>query len=244
MINKEINRRILAVWNKYFGTRTDVYAPVFYDDFRQGGILFVGMNPSFNVPVFKGAVRGTKHEKLDPETFCRWSAADTPNDIDTHVEISRRMLVTYGGYFKRMEEMAKEANLFSQHADLFVYRQTSQKDFLDLIRDKKRNLNEFARDQLNIFHDIVAMVKPTVIVVPNAFVSGILRKEWQDSLHFDETKGFHWLELNGNRIPIFFSSMLSGQRALDTGSYERLRWHVAQAVKKEPPPRLTARIEL
>ena len=242
MINEKINRKILAVWQKHFGTRADVYAPIFYDDFRKGGVLFVGMNPSFNVPVFRGAVRGTKLEALDPEVFYRWSA-DTPNNIETCVEISRRVLTTYQGYFKRMEEISRAAGLPYQHADLFVYRQTSQKDFLNLIRDKKRGLNEFALDQLAIFHDIVADVGPDVIVVPNAFASGILRKEWHDSLRFDNGKGFHWLELNGNSIPIFFSSMLSGQRALDTGSYERLRWHIARSVEKQPE-RLSVRIDL
>jgi hypothetical protein len=245
MINQIINRKILAVWRKHFGLRSDVYAPIFYDDFKPGGILFVGMNPSFNVPVFRGAVRGTKYEKLNPEHFYRWTTVtSSPVNIDTCIEISRRVLATYQGYFKKMEEISRAAGLSYQHADLFVYRQTSQKDFLSLIRDKKRNLNEFAKDQLAIFHDIVADIRPAVIIVPNAFASGILRKEWHDSLRFDDDKGFHWLELNGSSIPIFFSSMLSGQRALDTGSYERLRWHVAQAARKPKPPRLSARIEL
>ncbi|MEK7256563.1 MAG: hypothetical protein AAB316_17540, partial [Bacteroidota bacterium] len=27
-------------------------------------------------------------------------------------------------------------------------------------------------------------------------------------------------------IPVFFTSMLAGQRALDKGSFERLKWHL------------------
>lgn len=27
-------------------------------------------------------------------------------------------------------------------------------------------------------------------------------------------------------VPVFFTSMLSGQRALDIGSFERLKWHI------------------
>jgi hypothetical protein len=233
MVNAPINKKILAVWDKHFGAREDVYAPIFYNEFEQGGLLFVGMNPSFNVPVFRGAVRGTEYEKLDPEELYRWSPkAKTDEHVAVCTAISRLVITTYRGYFKRMEEIAEAADLPYQHADLFVYRQTSQKDFLTLIRDKKRNLNEFAKDQLAIFHDIVAAIHPAVIVVPNAFASGILRKEWHESLSFDNDRGFHWLTLNGNRIPIFFSSMLSGQRALDTGSYERLRWHIKQAAGK------------
>jgi hypothetical protein len=46
-----------------------------------------------------------------------------------------------------------------------------------------------------------------------------------------EERGFHWLTKSGKRIPVFFLSMLSGQRSLDRWSYERLIWHIKQAVK-------------
>lgn len=232
MINAPINKKILALWDKHFGTREDVYAPVFYNEFEKGGVLFIGMNSSFNTPVFRGAVRGTEYEKLDPEVLYKWNlAAKTDEHVAICTNISRLVLNTYRGYFKRMEEIAEAVGMPYQHVDLFVYRQTSQKDFINLIRDKKRNLNEFAKDQLAIFHEIIAQIQPNIIVVPNAFASGILRKEWGDSIKFDEQRGFHWLTLNSNRIPIFFGSMLSGQRALDTGSYERLKWHIKQSVK-------------
>ena len=32
--------------------------------------------------------------------------------------------------------------------------------------------------------------------------------------------------------PVFFSSMLSGQRALDKGSLERLQWHVKRTLQE------------
>lgn len=34
-------------------------------------------------------------------------------------------------------------------------------------------------------------------------------------------------ECHSGILPVFFSSMLSGQRALDRGSYERLKWVMA-----------------
>jgi hypothetical protein len=33
-------------------------------------------------------------------------------------------------------------------------------------------------------------------------------------------------------VPIFFTSMLTGQRALDNGSYERLIWHMKFVLEK------------
>ena len=46
MRNEEINSKIVTLWNKYFKNDQDVYAPLFYDEFKKGGLLFVGMNPS------------------------------------------------------------------------------------------------------------------------------------------------------------------------------------------------------
>jgi hypothetical protein len=45
---------------------------------------------------------------------------------------------------------------------------------------------------------------------------------------FDEKLGTDRIITKGDLfgIPIFFSSMLSGQRALDTGSEKRLIWHI------------------
>lgn len=243
MINETINKKILTVWRKHFGTRTDVYAPSFYDDFKRGGILFIGMNPSFTIQGTRRIVRGTKFEEMAEESFWRWDPMlwDATH-IDASIEINRLFYTGYA-FFRRMHEIAKACNTDFQHIDLFVYRQTQQNEFLPLVRDKKGTLNELGRDQLNIFLEALKQIRPATIVVSNAGSCAIIKEHFKDKLSWDERRGFHWIALDGNRVPIFFSSMLNGQRALDTGSYERLRWHVAQAADKQPE-RLRARIEL
>jgi hypothetical protein len=243
MINEPINSKILATWNKHFGTNDKVLAPIFYDDFKQGGLLFVGMNPSFNPKGMRAILRGTEFEKLDFESFSKWNTAmSDPTHVDTSIRMGRLVKEKYSP-LKRMHEIAKECNTHFQHIDLFVYRQTNQNEFLPLIRDTKRVLNEFGRDQLEIFLEALKEIRPEAIVVSNAGSCGIIREHFKDKLSFDEYRGFHWLKLDNERVPIFFSSMLSGQRALDTGSYERLKWHVVQAAGKRPPARLSLKVE-
>ncbi len=235
MINEKINRKILAVWKKYFSDNKEVYAPIFYDEFKQGGILFIGMNPSFNPVGVRKLMRGTEFETRDPGSFYSWSNfASNPNSVDDSVRSGRLVKEGYA-FFKRMHEMAKLCRTHFQHIDLFVYRQTKQNDFLQLVRDKDKALNEFGRDQLDIFLEALNEIRPKAIVVSNAGSCGIIRAHFADKLSFDEDHGFHWLELDSGQVPIFFSSMLSGQRALDTGSYERLRWHVGQAYNTQTP---------
>ena len=45
---------------------------------------------------------------------------------------------------------------------------------------------------------------------------------------FNKETGTFDLLLNHNKLKakVFFSGMLSGQRALDLGSYDRLKWHM------------------
>jgi hypothetical protein len=92
-------------------------------------------------------------------------------------------------------------------------------------------LNHFALDQLAIFKDALIAVKPKCVVVSNAFGSEIVRKYFKENIQWDEEKGFHWFKSGDIKVPIFFTSMLSGQRSLDRWSYERLVWHIKQAVK-------------
>ena len=230
MINAEINRKIIAVWKKYFNTSNEVYGPLFYDELTKGGLVFVGVNPSFTLKGFKHVLRDTEFESIDPESFFLWSnIGASVKHVDTCVLIDRNWTHKYHSYFKKMHEMADAIKLPLQHIDVFLYKQTSQNDFLSRIIHKGK-LNEFGEAQLAIFDEVLKTIEPKVIVVANAFASSIVRTHFKDVLKFDEEHGFHILSLGSRKIPIFFSSMITGQRALDTGSYERLKWHVTQAV--------------
>ncbi|MEY3784343.1 MAG: hypothetical protein RLZZ230_665 [Candidatus Parcubacteria bacterium] len=68
-------------------------------------------------------------------------------------------------------------------------------------------------------------------VVSNAFGSQVVRDYLKEDLVWDKKKGFHCYTGMEKKVPVFFTSMLSGQRALDRWSYERLVWHIKQAVK-------------
>lgn len=240
MINEKINRKILAVWNKHFGASDKVYAPIFYDDFKPGGILFIGINPSLKPKGQKKLKKDTEFENLDPEFF-RWhNFAANPERVDTSIRMGRRVTTNYR-YFARMHEIAKECQTYFQHIDLFVYRHTKQKEFLPFVREgKKKTLNEFGRDQIEVFLEVLKSVRPSVIVVANASASKIVEGQFKGDIAWDDERGFHWFSLNGNRIPIFFSAMLSGG-ALDNGSYERLLWHVTQSVTRGGVPTSSSR---
>ncbi len=231
MKNEKINSKIIALWNKYFQHDTEVYAPMFYDDFKQGGLLFVGMNPSFSERGFKTILKGTEYEKIDPVSFFKWSnISANPELVGDCIKVETHAYENYKLFFARPVEIAKEVGLDWQHIDLFLYKETSQSDFTKRIMCGG-SLNEFALEQIALFEEALLMIEPKCIIIANAFGSELLREHIKNDLLWDKERGFHWFTKGGRKIPMLFSSMLSGQRALDRWSYERLKWHVGEAVK-------------
>lgn len=49
----------------------------------------------------------------------------------------------------------------------------------------------------------------------------------------DEDLGCQYFEFDGERIPIFFSGNLTGQRALDKGSRQRLKWQIDKILEQK-----------
>lgn len=230
MINKEINQKILDLWNKHFANDSEVYAPLFYGELQKDQLLFVGMNPSFSARGFKTILKNTEYANIDPVSFFKWSnISSNPELIEDCIKVENYAYQNYSQYFGRPIEIAEKVGLPWQHIDLFLYKETSQTSFLSRIRDKGM-LNEFGMDQIKLFEEILVEVEPRCVVVTNATGSEILREYIKDDLLWDENRGFHWFIRGDKKIPMFFTSMLSGQRALDRWSYERLVWHIGQAI--------------
>jgi len=127
-------------------------------------------------------------------------------------------------YFKKFIDVSKDADMPWSHIDLLFLRETDQKNVKQLMRDKIGH--EFYMKQLAISKEIIELAKPQLIVINNTFA----RELFQFKTVFDEQIGTH--RIFGNialeGTPVFFTSMLTGQRALDLGSYERLKWHIKQ----------------
>ncbi len=189
------------------------------------------MNPSFSTTAFRTIFKNSDYKDINPKEFFKWINISRHTDlVDQCIVMDKHAYTNYSLYFGRPIQIAKEVNLPWDHIDLFLYRETSQTDFMKRIYDEN-NLNQFALDQLNIFKETLHEVNPKCIVISNAHGSQIVREYLSKNLVWDEKRGFHWYTGNDSKVPIFFTSMLSGQRSLDRWSYERLVWHIGQAVK-------------
>lgn len=193
--------RIAAIWKtpefQEFVTRDYLYNKTILDD----SLLFVGLNPS--------------HDEKKPYEGHFYELDQKNNNHK---------------YFSKFPDLAEHCGLPWSHLDLLYFRETDQnqcKKWMKVLTGQR-----FIMEQLILTKEILEAAKPKMIVVCNA-LAGELMGRWKNK---ELTKGV-WMDLDfevddkiGTRrwgnIPVFFTSMLTGPRALDKGSLERLKWHL------------------
>ena len=109
------------------------------------------------------------------------------------------------------------------HLDIFFSCMTNQKEL------EKNIKSEFLKEQFSISKSIIQKVMPKIIVVGNAYASNVMKEHF--SCEFDKEIGTYRIK-EYNNIPIFFSGIFTGGRALDVGSRERLAWHIGFVKEK------------
>jgi hypothetical protein len=200
-----INAGLMAIRNnpKYESFSQDCF--LFPKTIETNSILFIGINPSSS----------ENQKPYDSYELCQ---------IDNKHP-----------YFKRMEEIAKDCQISWTHLDLLFFRETNQDSIYDILN--KDNGVAYIWEQLQISDKLIKAASPKVIVVCNVLAGIFLGKEQDRAKNKNIWLGYDFIfdEILGtyiwNKTPIFFSGMLTGQRALDNGSYERLKWHIKKTIK-------------
>ncbi len=187
------------------------------DDETDCDLLFIGINPSY------------KGHDQDENRFYNREQALQHNYFEPFQTISDKLKSTYF------------LDLKWTHLDCLVFRETNQKFIKKFLF--KKDL-KFITDQLTVARERIEHIKPKVIVVSNTMARKLMgndRFTHNDEIHniwmglefeFCPILGTHKI-INHSTLsgtPVFFTSMLSGQRALDNGSKERLIWHVAKVL--------------
>lgn len=138
----------------------------------------------------------------------------------------------YQRYFNRIEKITTSVNQALNttypfaHQDLFFVKHTSQAEVLEM----KKVLQDFFDAQLTVSKGLIEMAKPVLIVVANASASSIFKglfgnQQWNNDL------GAYLMRMGDSYVPVLYTGMITGQRALDNGSYESLIWHICFILK-------------
>lgn len=181
----------------------------YIEQVEKHALLFIGLNPS----------RG-----------------EMPQDHHFFYKLEQEGGNGYPQFWEPFAEIADATNLTWTHLDLLGVRETKQ----SLVRKIYNTVlgREFVFKQLEIAKQILEAADPNIIVVCNTlsrhFFGYDLTKDkkyniWMGyEFEFDGDLGTPRIITEGPLLgkPVFFTSMLSGQRALDHGSEKRLIWHI------------------
>ena len=202
-----------------------------HDEDEQGSdILFVGINPSFDEGSEVPTIIGTEFQSFPFDRNASHPYFDPFRKIKKELE----------------EEPYQIKNIKWTHLDVLVFRETNQK-YIDTLFQKDYGIH-FVYEQVMIARERIIHIQPKVIVVSNTKAKELMGKNrfqpenkeeevgvWMDfQFEFDMEHGSHRI----TNVPelahthVFFSSMLSGQRALDLGSRERLVWQIGRTLLK------------
>lgn len=222
MITEKVNRKVEALWEDQFPDSADVWMPLVYPPLQEDSILFIGLNPSFSERGFRTILGDTPYANTLPREFFHWRNR-SKFDMATAIAIESIAKKKYR-FFGKFRELSEYVEVPWEHIDLFFYRQTSQNRFKPIVFKDDHRLNKFGSEQLELSKTLIEAVKPQIIVVANALAARIFQKEYNPK--FDEEIGCHVVALNKKSVPVFLASMLTGQRAMDNYSYQRLKWHI------------------
>lgn len=179
-------------------------------------ILFIGINPSYS----KGSISET--------LFYNKSTVET-----------KSYFKPFNSIIKELEENKNFSKKVTwSHLDMLVFRETQQ-SYIDNELLKTENGVDFIYKQLMVSKKILEYLNPKIIVVSNTSARGFLgrdkfikdKKEYGFWMNFDFDFDYEFGTdkiVNNDKIKpyAFFTSMLSGQRALDKGTRQRLIWHI------------------
>lgn len=213
MEDKEYANTIEGIWKKYqpMNIKLAELQPLCYTEVPKSGLLIIGLNPAFNPDADKTPFLGKCH----PEQSSNLKMQAKNDKIGYHTALKKFVTQINGSSDKK--------ELAWGHIDLFFFRWRDS-GFVK----KQRKIKEheaFYNEQIELTKKMTLSRTPKVIMVNNAYSSYLIFRHWmnEDESLFDEKIGTY--RFNG--IPIFFSGMLSGQRALDIHNRKRMAWQIS-----------------
>lgn len=220
-------------------------APMIYDELSQSDILFVGVNPSF-IDINKSfnfvKVNSVKNEStaylsnLEKDNF--ESLFYDLNSVNTNTKLLgdiHKVFRQNYSYFKKFNHIADQLKVRVEHLDLFPIRETSQKLVAKLVSQNQ----DFTNACFDIFLSAVRQIAPKAIIIENSFLRDLLInsshpeiRNYFPSYDFNSFKSSEvGTPINKYSMAVYYTSMLTGQRAIDLGSYNRLIWSLSKFLK-------------
>jgi hypothetical protein len=212
-----ISKKLVEIWDEFSENEFAQIPPLSVSEIPCNSIIFIGLNPSLSENERIRLIENDVKIEFYKHNF--------------HKENNHK-------YFHKFIDIAAQTNHTWGHFDLLYIRETKQNNVLKLIADKQGL--DFIYKQLilskSILEKIIVETNPKLFIVNNTLSRKFLGKDKIDNKNVWLDLDFIWDKKIGTyrykNIPFYFTSMLTGQRALDLGSYERLIWQIKLITEK------------
>lgn len=218
-----VKDKINALWNEFSNEAYCEFSPNSIAEVPNDGLIFIGINPSMT-----DKDREILTEKNDLN--CEFHKLTYDRDIDYR-------------YFKKFFDISEKTALNWGHLDLLYNRETNQKKVAGLLKTERGRDFIYKQCMISkiVLDQLIDEYNPRIFIVNNTLARELLgeyhsEKPTKKSNHwigydFVWSKDFGTYVYKNNAF--FFTSMLTGQRALDNGSYQRLIWHINLVKEKQ-----------
>ncbi len=187
----------------------EILAPIFYGNFKANHILYVGLNPSFDLNTINRYDPGLNSEDFYFSNLLKNKKREVVlnSKIDRLINIQNELKNRDTGiaYFKTLNAFHEnfENEFTFQHIDLFQLRTTNQHKVKILLKDESNN---YRREGLRLFDLLIKKIKPKIIIVFNAYASSILKEYWA----LERKKNDFFYTKPNDKTIIFLGAQLSG----------------------------------
>lgn len=210
-IENLISEKLTNLWAEFSENEFAKIPPLSVSEIPKSSILFIGLNPSLS-----------ESERI------RLMESDVKIEFYKHNSEKENN----HKYFHKFIDIAEQTNQTWGHFDLLYIRETKQDNIAKLIGNKRGI--DFIYKQIVIsklvLEKVIEEAKPKLFIVNNTLSRKFLGKDKVNNNNVWMDLDFVWDKKIGTyrykNIPFYFTSMLTGQRALDLGSYERLIWQI------------------
>lgn len=219
-VKELIEPELIKIFQDYSEINPEIHKRGFIapEKIKKCELLFLGLNAAFN-----------DNDKSYAEYTINWY---NPRDNASYT----------APYFKKFKEISKSTLLNWSHLDILFYRETNQSKTQQMMKNEIES--SLLYRQMTLTKKLIELSEPKIIIASNTLVREFMGLDiktdrntgiWMDfNFDFDDETGTHRIKNEGVlfNVPIFFTSMLTGQRALDNGSYKRLIWHIKFILNK------------
>lgn len=215
-IRELVEERLNTLWEEFKDEEFCKLSPVSISKVPDNGLVFIGINPSLSKE---------ERERLKNKDNNNCEFYKLHYDINSNYR-----------YFKKFFDISEKTGINWGHIDLLYHRETNQKKVSGLLKTDRGKDFIYKQCMISkiVLDKLIDENKPRIFIVNNT-----LARELLGEYHTEKPtkKSHHWIGYDfvfsediGTYVyknnPFFFTSMLTGQRALDNGSYQRLIWHI------------------